>query len=66
MVVLVVLIGQAIWNPVAASRVLWPVLENVVLREPFLGITAGGEIEPGLLTSNLAGARVLEGRESAR
>ena len=48
MAVLVALIGLAVWNPVAASRVLWPVVENVMLDEPFLGVTADGEVEPDL------------------
>ena len=55
MAVLVVLIGLAVWNPVAASRVLWPVVENVMLREPFLGVTAGGEIEPDLFPIRATG-----------
>ena len=63
--VLVVLIGLAIWNPVAASRVLWPVLENVVLREPFLGITADGEIEPGLFRIEATGVSTEPIRDAA-
>ena len=54
-VVLVVLIGLAIWNPVGASRILWPVVENVMLGEPFLGITADGEIEPDLFPIEATG-----------
>ena len=53
--VLVVLIGLAVWNPVAASRVLWPVVENVMLREPFLGVTADGAIEPDLFPIEATG-----------
>ena len=55
MAVLVVLIGLAVWNPVAASRVLWPMGENVMLREPFVGITAGGETEPDLFPIQATG-----------
>ena len=46
--VLLVLIGLAVLNPVAASRVLWPLVENAMLDEPFLGITTDGQVEPGL------------------
>ncbi|MCY3820895.1 MAG: DUF3500 domain-containing protein [Gammaproteobacteria bacterium] len=52
---LVVLIGLAVWNPVAASRVLWPMVENVMLREPFLGVTADGETEPDLFPIEATG-----------
>ena len=55
MAVLVVLIGLAVWNPVAASRVLWPMVENVMLREPFLGVTADGETEPDLFPIEATG-----------
>ncbi|MXY16076.1 MAG: DUF3500 domain-containing protein, partial [Acidobacteria bacterium] len=63
--VLVVLIGLAIWDPVAASRVIWPVLENVVLDEPFLGITADGEIEPGLFRIEATGVSTEPIRDAA-
>lgn len=65
MAVLVVLIGLAVWNPVAASRVLWPVLENVMLREPFLGITADGEIEPDLFRIEATGVSTEPIRDAA-
>ncbi len=55
MVVPVALIALAVWNPVAASRLIWPVLENVLLAEPFLGITADGETEPGLFRIEATG-----------
>ena len=65
MAVLVVLIGLAVWNPVAASRVLWPVLENVMLREPFLGVTADGEIEPDLFHIEVTGVSTEPIRDAA-
>ena len=65
MAVLVVLIGLAVWNPVAASRVVWPVLENVMLREPFLGITADGEIEPDLFRIEATGVSTEPIRDAA-
>ena len=46
--VLVVLIGLAVLNPIAASRVLWPMVENVMLDEPFLGVTPDGNVQPDL------------------
>lgn len=46
--VLIALAGFAWWKPVVASRVIWPIVEGRMLAEPFVGITAAGEIEPGL------------------
>ena len=65
MAVLVVLIGLAVWNPVAASRVLWPVVENVMLGEPFLGVTAHGETEPDLFHIRATGVSTEPIREAA-
>ena len=65
MAVLVVLIGLAVWNPVAASRVLWPMVENVMLREPFLGITADGETEPDLFPVEATGVSTEPIRDAA-
>ena len=53
--VLIVLIGLAFLNPVAASRVLWPAVEHAMLDEPFLGVTTNGEIEPGLFPIEATG-----------
>ena len=53
--VLFVLIGLAVLNPVAASRVLWPLVENAMLDEPFLGITTNGQVEPGLFRIEATG-----------
>ena len=63
--VLAGLIGLAVWDPVAASRVVWPVLENVVLREPFRGITADGETEPGLFRIEATGVSTAPIRDAA-
>ena len=63
--VLVVLIGLAVWNPVAASRVLWPAVERVMLREPFLGVTADGETEPDLFHIRTTGVSTEPIREAA-
>ena len=53
--VLVGLVGLAVWNPVAASRLIWPVVENTMIDEPFVGITADGVIEPGLFSIEATG-----------
>ena len=63
--VLVALIGLAVWNPVAASRVLWPAVESVMLREPFLGVTAAGETEPDLFRIQATGVSTEPIREAA-
>ena len=63
--VLVGLMVLAVWNPVAASRVLWPVVENVMLREPFLGVTADGEIEPDLFPIEATGVSTEPLRDAA-
>ena len=63
--VLVGLMVLAVWNPVAASRVLWPVVENVMLGEPFLGITADGEIEPDLFPIEATGVSTEPLRDAA-
>ena len=46
--ILASLIALALWKPLAASRIIWPIIEDRMLEEPFLGITADGSIEPGL------------------
>ncbi len=45
----------AISQPMTTSKVLWPVLESVMLNEPFVGITANGEVETGLFTIETTG-----------
>ena len=55
MAVLVVLIGLAAANPGAASRVIWPVVENSRLDKPFVGVTADGETQPGLFRIRATG-----------
>ncbi|MFB3107088.1 MAG: DUF3500 domain-containing protein [Pseudomonadales bacterium] len=46
--ILLAMIVFAFWKPVTASKTIWPVVENYMLEEPFLGITANGTIEPDL------------------
>ncbi len=62
--VLVVLIGLAILNPVAASRVLWPLVENASL-DPFVGITTDGEIQPDLFHIEATGVSTAPIRDAA-
>lgn len=48
LVALVVIAGLALWKPVVVSRVVWPVVEFAMLREPFKGGTIDGEVRQGL------------------
>jgi len=63
--VLVLLIGLAAWNPVATSRIVWPLVENARLDEPFLGVTAEGETQPGLFDIRATGVSTEPIREAA-
>ena len=63
--VLVGLVGLAVWNPVAASRLIWPVVENAMIDEPFVGITADGVIEPGLFSIEATGVSTAPIRDAA-
>ena len=63
--VLLVLIGLAVLNPVATSRVAWPVFENSRLEEPFLGVTADGEIQPDLFHIRATGVSTARIRDAA-
>ena len=62
---LALLIGLAVWNPVATSRVVWPLVENARLKEPFLGVTADGETQPGLFHIRATGVSTEPIREAA-
>ena len=63
--VLALLVGLALWNPVATSRVVWPLVENARLEEPFLGVTTDGETQPGLFHIRAAGVSTEPIREAA-
>ena len=63
--VLALLIGLAVWNPVATSRVIWPLAENAQLDEPFFGVTADGKIEHGLFHIQATGVSTEPIREAA-
>ena len=62
---LALLIGLAVWNPVATSRVVWPLVENARLDEPFLGVTTDGDIEDGLFHIRATGVSTEPIREAA-
>ena len=64
MAALVVLVGLAVWNPIAASRVLWPAVEGAML-EPFVGVTADGEVESGLFHIRATGVSTAPIRDAA-
>ena len=63
--VLALLVGLVAWNPVATSRVVWPLVENARLEEPFLGVTADGETQPGLFQIRATGVSTEPIREAA-
>ncbi|MYG13713.1 MAG: hypothetical protein F4171_13115, partial [Gammaproteobacteria bacterium] len=65
MAVLALLVGLVAWNPVATSRVVWPLVENARLEEPFLGVTADGETQPGLFQIRATGVSTEPIREAA-
>jgi hypothetical protein len=67
--ILVILIGLgafAYFAPMTASRFVWPVLEAIVLDEPFVGITTDGAPEPGLFTIESTGVSTAPVVQSAR
>ncbi|MYE11022.1 MAG: DUF3500 domain-containing protein [Gammaproteobacteria bacterium] len=63
--VLVVLVGLAVLNPAAASRVLWPVLASARLDDPFVGVTTDGEIQRGLFHIRATGVSTEPIRDAA-
>ena len=63
--VLALLVGLAAWNPVATSRVVWPLVENARLDGPFVGVTADGKVQPGLFRIQATGVSAAPIREAA-
>jgi len=54
--ILVVLLGLVtIWRPVEVSRVIWPVVEAVAIKD-FVGITDDGSLDPSLFSIKPTGA----------
>ncbi|HIG39319.1 MAG: DUF3500 domain-containing protein [bacterium] len=54
------------WKPVLASRLIWPLIENNLLADEFLGITAQGEIRGNLYTIKSTGASTASVVEAAK
>ncbi|MFP6815357.1 MAG: DUF3500 domain-containing protein [Pseudomonadales bacterium] len=65
-ILIVSLVGFAAWKPMAASRLLWPTLERVMLREPFVGITTDGAVREGLFRIESTGASTRAVRNAAQ
>ncbi|MCZ6711314.1 MAG: DUF3500 domain-containing protein, partial [Gammaproteobacteria bacterium] len=65
-ILIVGLVGLAAWKPMVASRLLWPTLERIMLREPFVGITTDGAVREGLFRIESTGASTLAVRDAAQ
>ncbi|MCB1685723.1 MAG: DUF3500 domain-containing protein, partial [Pseudomonadales bacterium] len=63
--ILAAFIGLAILQPVGASKVVWPLVERFMLREPFRGITADGGVQSGLFRIEQTGVSTLPLVEAA-
>ncbi len=63
-VILIVLL--AVISPMTASGLLWPVVERVVLREPFVGITSDGQVREGLFEISATGVSTAPVIDAAR
>ena len=59
-------IGFIAWKPMLASQLLWPAVEWIVLRDPFVGITANGNVQPDLFPVEFTGATTAPIVEAAR
>jgi hypothetical protein len=62
----VLLVGLAVWQPVTVSRLVWPLIEDRMLAEPFRGITADGAIRTGLFQIRATGISTAPVVEAAR
>ena len=64
---MVLLTGLFIWwKPMTASTVIWPMVESMILDDPFLGITADGTVEEGLFSIEPTGVTTWPVVEAAR
>lgn len=55
------LLGIGAWtSPVVASKLIWPMIENLKLRDGFTGITHNGEIETNLFSIKPSAASTAE------
>ena len=64
--ILASLVALALWNPVATSRIIWPGIEDWMLKEPFLGITADGSVQPHLFPIQSTGVSTQAVVDAAR
>ena len=55
LVLVVLLVSLVMVSPVTASRLFWPAIEALVLRDDFLGITTDGNVKPGLFQVEVTG-----------
>ncbi len=58
--------GFAIWKPVETSRLIWPHIENIMLRDPFVGVTTDGTPREGLFPLRATGVSTYPIVEAAR
>ena len=63
--VLAVIVGAGVLRPVETSRVVWPIIEALVLDE-FVGITTDGEVRPNLFEIRSTGVTTAEVSAAAR
>ncbi len=54
-VLVAIVAALVVWNPVLVSRIVWPIVEDRQLDEPFLGVTARGALEPNLFSIEATG-----------
>ena len=64
-IVIVAFVAFAMWKPMLASAMLWPTLERVMLRDPFVGITARGVVRSGLFEIEPTGVSTSPVRQAA-
>ncbi len=64
-VLMTVLLAAAWWKPVETSRLIWPHIEDHMLRDPFVGITTNGTVQDGLFTIRTTGVSTAPIRDAA-
>jgi len=64
-IVIMAFVAFAMWKPMLASAMLWPTLERVMLRDPFVGITARGVVRSGLFEIEPTGVSTSPVRQAA-
>lgn len=64
-IVLGLIAGAIAWRPVEVSRVVWPIVEAVVLDD-FVGVTTDGKLRPNLFEIQSSGASTAQVATAAR